>query len=216
MSTPPPAKRTKATVNLLDTTGTTIEVRVGALSTVLHVHQKLICNKSTFFTNLVTAGSKIVVLPDTEVDIFRTYLHWLYTGNVDNLSTEMGSSLELAKTYVLGEKMIDPDFQDAVMTKLILSSNYECPCVDAVGTIYLGTPKGSPARLLMVDFYVHRAHGGWNKLDELPRLVSAEFAGDLIAALVTKRPFPPGPWPWVPHVNSYRVKPAGIKSESSG
>ena len=209
----------------LRTTGATIEVKVGPVEApaVFYVHQKLVCNSSGYFRNIsksfdsALSNMWVVTLPNVEAKTFRAYLHWLYTGNVDPISMEKGYTLDLARDYVLGEKIIDPEFQNVSLDRIIQcrETRKECPGHRAVSVIYEGTPKGSPARRLMVDFHSYDAYDAWLDMGLLSRIVSAEFKDDLIAALITRRPPPAGPGPWKTNASSYHIDTVKTKTESS-
>jgi hypothetical protein len=201
-----------------------VKVRQVEAPAVFYVHQKLVCNSSGYFRNIsksfasTAASMRAVTLLDEEAQTFRTYLHWLYTGNVDHIIAGGNGTIELSKAYVLGEKLIDPNFQNAVLDRIVQRTKGpegRAPGPTAVSIIYDGTPEGSPARRLMVDFCSYCANGQWMNIERLSRHVPAEFMDDLVAALVAKRPVPAGPRPWDTYIASYHVDTVKTKTEPS-
>ncbi|KAF2660687.1 hypothetical protein K491DRAFT_688127 [Lophiostoma macrostomum CBS 122681] len=85
----------------------------------------------------------------------------------------------------------------------------------AVKIIYAGTPPMSPARRLMVDYWTWAGDVKWLQGRNLIEQISAEFAGDLVLALLEKRKKPGNRTerPWVSQPKSYRLS-SQIKEES--
>jgi hypothetical protein len=90
-------------------------------------------------------------LKNEDLNIFTTYLQYLYTHQIDT-----SSDLEtLADTYVLGEMLMDLEFQDVVLDILMYECEKRKHYADMVliKIIHNGTTDGSPARKLLVDLY---------------------------------------------------------------
>ena len=92
------------------------------------------------------------------------YIKWLYTAKVFSRQMEdPGSKIyeALSELYVLGEVLIDSQFQNRIIDAFIALSRerddagrQSWPGVDGASTIYNNTPASSPMRRLLVDFYV--------------------------------------------------------------
>ncbi|KAK5733430.1 hypothetical protein LTR17_009675 [Elasticomyces elasticus] len=103
----------------------------------------------------------------------------------------------LVSLCALGEKLINPTFHDRVLDALVAGTQeYVVDTADAqsrwfpgketVGNLYSSTPKGSPARRLMVDLYVIHGHAPWIDTEN-PEANSLEFLVDLTAAMFNNR-----------------------------
>jgi hypothetical protein len=122
-----------------------------------------------------------------ESDIFKAYVQWLYSHHIDDATHD---SEKWVKMYVLGERFMDEVFQDDIL-KLMM-----CDCVEKnkypvgpqINTVYEGTPEGSPARRLLVDFFVWAADKAWVKDRKFAESMPLEFINDVILALVDQRP----------------------------
>lgn len=139
-----------------------------------------------------------VRLEDDDPDTFQLYLHWLYRGTLPVRADEPGHAcnseyLQLAKAYVLGDKLQDGDFQDIIIDAIIdkwnskASDGHNCFPVGAVVTcIYNNTPESSKARRLLVDICVHNGSkswlSDWTKECDIPK----DFLFDMVIALFSK------------------------------
>jgi hypothetical protein len=92
-------------------------------------------------------------------------MQWLYTKKLPVGNDDSGQEYQLlAKSYVLGEKLMDLGFKRSVLKGLIAKSLVKTstgeffPTGATMNIIFNGTPEGSPARHLMVDFWVYIAH----------------------------------------------------------
>ena len=134
-------------------------------------------------------GKDAIKVPEDDAEVFNVYVQWLYSGRIPlAIDTAQMDYTFLAKLYVLGEKLIDITFKDAVINKIVANTRalakngqryYPSPSV--VDIIYEHTMSGSPARHLMVDLYVRTAVDGW-ELD-----ANHEFMVDLAKSLVKNR-----------------------------
>ncbi|KAI9928693.1 hypothetical protein MW887_001910 [Aspergillus wentii] len=96
------------------------------------VHENLVRTSSRFFDKAMAGKwreslQRTVKLPDEEPNIFTLYLHWLYYGALPVYCDKPGLAgnseyLELAKAYVLGDKLLDSKFQDTVIDAIIEKS----------------------------------------------------------------------------------------------
>lgn len=72
-------------------------------------------------------SKRTIQLPDDEPKIIAVYIHWLYYDTLPVFCDEPGLSgnaeyVDLVKAYVLGEKVLDPTFQDATIDAIIEKS----------------------------------------------------------------------------------------------
>ncbi|KAF7682229.1 hypothetical protein GT037_001205, partial [Alternaria burnsii] len=147
-------------------------------------------------------------MSDVELTIFEACCGWLYTGKIVRSKEDDCFSL-LAKLYVLGEKLMDTDFKSAIIAAIMRSKidRKMYPCTRAVQIIYAGTPGRSPARRLMVDFWVFSAGPTWNGLSDLIEGTCPDFVNDLARELIVTRDRPDDfvQRPWIEDLGSYRV-----------
>jgi hypothetical protein len=164
---------------------------------IFHVHKKLICASSQFFaaaTKPEWTGTtpKPIELHDATRRDFEAYLKWLYTEQVGLLPRDKSQFPFLTRCYVLGEMLIDPGYQNAIICAII---NYSekvnmVPDIKEVRRIYEGTSELSPARKLMVDFWAWYAKPSWDDIDNLSERVCVDFVNDLAVAMITYRARP--------------------------
>ena len=85
----------------------------------------------------------------------------------------------LMDSYILGNKMNVPNFQDQVMNAFseYVLANAILPSGDLVNRIYSNTPKTSPLRRFIVDVTPH-LDSSFSKSDDDPK----EYLGDLLEA----------------------------------
>lgn len=135
-------------------------------------------------------------LPEIEPDIFAIYLYWRYFGvlPVQNTDPE-AEDLELAKSYVLGDRIMDTSFQNKVIEafvekrdELVLFKSRRCFSSVAVKYIYENTLESAKVRKLLVDLYVLTCESSWllscRHKDHLPH----EFLVELSARLMDRPP----------------------------
>ncbi|KAJ4291131.1 hypothetical protein N0V90_010329 [Kalmusia sp. IMI 367209] len=96
-----------------------------------------------------------------EPKVFKAYLHWLKHATIPRPSNgpDQNDYPFLAKLYVLGERVGDVRFKNAMIDTIIAVSVKArwCPVGEPVSIIYDGTKASSPARRLMTDFCAHNA-----------------------------------------------------------
>src|SRR5204862_7738693 len=127
--------------------------------------------KKAMSNNWREAMERAVKLEDDDPDIFRLYLHWLYRGTLPCRREEPGHPgnieyIQLAKAYVLGDKLQDGRFQDTTVDAIIKKASSPArdglqwlPVGSAVRCIYDRTLPTSEARRLLVDIYVSHGSG---------------------------------------------------------
>ncbi|KAF2814823.1 uncharacterized protein BDZ99DRAFT_549035 [Mytilinidion resinicola] len=140
----------------------------GDEKTTFYIHEELICTHSNFFKNAMKpewaemrSDPRSVHLTDDDAEHLPV--------RVDEKSSEEYD--QLAKAYVLGEKIMDDGFQQGIFDAIIAKSavlvqvgegrTRYMPDFKAIQIIYEGTPEGFPARRLVVDFYSWEASESW-------------------------------------------------------
>ncbi|KAF2130160.1 hypothetical protein P153DRAFT_269394, partial [Dothidotthia symphoricarpi CBS 119687] len=98
---------------------------------------------------------KPIDLSDERPVDFAYYSHWLYTKRIIYKDDTSTSSRRLARLYVLGEKLMDQQFQAAIIDAMIefVEEKRLLPSMHCIEIIYNGTTAESPARRLMVDIW---------------------------------------------------------------
>jgi hypothetical protein len=165
----------------------------------LLVHESCIIRNSDFFKaamkkEWIEGQTRTVKLPDEHcMDTFIQYLNFTYHGKLptEAITLLVGPTfigdpyIYLAKTYVLGERMLDRSVQHAVIREIIRlttikghESRARFPGSAPITIAYEGTSTGSPIRRLLVDQRVVKGSESWS-FSENP-----EFLKDLSKALL--------------------------------
>ncbi|CAN9133150.1 unnamed protein product [Alternaria alternata] len=218
MATQAVAKSLAPTPKLPDLSGETIAVQVG--NEVIHVYECLISSSSEFFKNATKpewrTESRPVDLSDEQSDISKRYCQWLYTGFIAP-GLLVGNFECLAYMYVLGEKIVDHKFQNAVIQAMMsdMGRMNVAPNLETVKIIYDGTTEESVARRLFVDSYAHSMTSSWKAYKDLLKAAHKPFLNDLLPTIVEKRLTSPLPEdkPWISQPHSYHRKVAILKSD---
>lgn len=116
-------------------------------------------------------------------------MNWLYTGQLSSKSNAAKpDEPHLVHLYVLGEKLLDTNFQDRVIDAIVAaarqpdeSGHRQIPDEVSVNYIYQNSPKGSPARKLMVDIWLTDSGDDWLE-DVHPDKMDHDFMFDIAAA----------------------------------
>jgi hypothetical protein len=196
---------------------------------IFYVHKSVLCKTSSFFQKATksewTASTpRPIDLSDEDPKIFQFYVQWLYSGTVaiqtrfiNNSDAEGGlcgivDKCSLIESYLLGEKLMDTAFQNAVMQGLIQCVKREesYPINSVIKRVYERTTTKSPLRRLLVDFWLWNGSSTW-MCSYMNRELGTEFMNDLICALLEKRPDPDSPGkelgaPWLMNPEAYAVK----------
>lgn len=180
-----------------------IEIVVGTDRPVTFcVHEELLRASACFFKAALShdwkeARSRTISLNSDEPEIFRLYMHWLYRGTLPtriasrNAIVDNKEYLQLSKAYVLGDKLQDGHFTDAVMDAIIDKSSEMlfCPNNDMISYVYDNTTELSQLRLFLVDSYVNEQYG--NDLGE-PGVLPNAFVHSIAVELLKLRKAVPG------------------------
>lgn len=208
---------TGGTVTITVKRRTILSVEPDGEGDTFYVHESILCASSEYFRTITRLQwtdleSKPIILNTENPSVFKSYFQWLYTQKVmygasDFTKTEKW--IHLANSYVLGEKLIDRRYQNAVLDT-ILSYCIErgtFPSNVVVRIIYRGTPPSSPARRLLVDFWTWEATLVWSGLGRLIEATCSEFVEDLISALILRRsrPLKDTLRPWTSQPESYHI-----------
>ncbi|KAK4547282.1 hypothetical protein LTR36_000937 [Oleoguttula mirabilis] len=182
----------------LNIDGTMIDVKVGCEDLGFCVHENLIRSHSGFFEAALSKEwaenvERLVKLPEDRPEVFKAYVQWLYSGRIYSINDgNLRNYSLLARMYALGEKLIDPEFQDRVLDAITASARFRHPGIKrgfpsnkAIGIIYDGTPSTSPARRLIVDLHVRYGGPEWMSAD--CDKVHPEFTLDLATELMKER-----------------------------
>jgi hypothetical protein len=179
-----------------------ITISVGTTS--FHVHESII-RKSSQFIDLAMhpqaararSFPRIINLSDTDADIFKIYLHWLYCKTLPTVAAPTptdGSESEfvlLSKSYVLGERLMDTGFKGALLDAFADCvenqpvSDPRIPGSNPINIVYGGTGVNSPARQLLVDMWVMYADKEW--VEYLDERLPGEFVLDFARAMLVQK-----------------------------
>jgi hypothetical protein len=118
--------------------------------------------------------------------------------------------------YVLGEKIIDLEFQNAVIGAMIsrMRQSNTLPSLDVVMIIYDGTAEKSPARRLLVDGWAYAITSSWRSRVKLLEPAYKPFLNDVFLEILEKRvsPHTSGLKTWLSQSDSYYRKVIALKS----
>ncbi|KAL1800745.1 hypothetical protein ACET3X_001087 [Alternaria dauci] len=191
-----------------------VPIQVGSKNkSLMHVHTAVLIKSSEVLKNAMkpewrTDATKPINMSNVELKIFEAYCGWLYTGKVVHHVKGHRHSF-LAHVYVLGEQLMDSTFQNAIIAAMIQYSidYHTVPRSKHIQIIYGGTSTNSPARRLMVDFWVFTARPKWPEFSDLIEETCPDFVNDLVRELVMRRDIPTNfaQRPWVTNPESYRV-----------
>jgi len=186
--------------------GVPIPIKVGKKK--FHIHIGTLTATSDFFKNAMKPrwranSKKQIDLSDEEPEDFESYVNWLYSRKVAVTRPLVGRHIQLARLYVLGERLVDETFQNAVLSAMIYHAveRDSFPPEAAINIIYSGTGSASsPARRLMVDMFVYACDEDWIITGSLIEETSVEFVDDLVRGFIrscTKYPINQKLSPWV-------------------
>lgn len=151
----------------------TVDVVVGEEKEKFSVHAKLLCSSSMFFDKALSgpwkeASERAVTLPDDKPRAFAIYVHWLYFRTLPMIrrgeTTPSDRYRDLIEIYSLGDKLLDPDFQNAILDATIEEGNAQylngkasCPDEQVIEYAYSNTVPSSPIRDLLVEIFICNA-----------------------------------------------------------
>lgn len=152
---------------------------------------------------------RTICLPDDDPGAFELYMSFLYSRTLPILATTPGpaqkdstisssSSWEpesdgyhtLAYAYVLGDRLLDTRFKNAIVDAYVLYARGAQPAKryypsnEEIRILYEGTREDAPIRKLLVDIWTVRGRSEWIESDgDLPR----EFLADVTKGLLRAR-----------------------------
>lgn len=137
-------------------------------------------------------ATKTVQLRNIEPDTFAVYLHWLYFSTIPVKTDQVDvEDLEIAKAYVLGYRLGDATYQNAVVDAIVEKLTYsmpaqdECFSAEAVRYIYDHMPESTKnIRRLLVDVYTERRNSRWLQKCPFKERLPHSFLLDLSAGLM--------------------------------
>lgn len=183
--------------------GGVTEVDVGSdPSKTFFVHDKVLRGTSTFLDAAMKetwreGRTRQISLPEEDPDAFYRYIHYTYFDELPR--PEVGvpfeaDFLELAKSYTLGERMMDERYQNRINDRFLeLVYSFQCdqvakprfpPTFDAINEIYSGTAPASPLRRLLADLfaaYIDKSTDLTTSGTDAP--AHADFVLDLVRAM---------------------------------
>lgn len=162
--------------------GDSVTLIVGPEKRELLVHANYISRRSAFFEaslkkEWLEGQTRTVTLPEDDYDVVTAYLKFIYSGRLDTTLVHMstttrtkeehsGHFLELAKLYVLGNKLMDDDVKTAVVKEVhrffveCCTMNH-CHCLPDhrfVNTLYAGTTTTNPLLKLFMSVFMSQGH----------------------------------------------------------
>lgn len=155
------------------------------------IHQNLVAEASEFVSlemenEWVQGVSVTITLPEDEPETFAVYQTWLYEGCIQAVGVADADRADdeyqlLVKAYMLGDKMMDTTFKDAlvdsIIDKLIVSGRFDLNLIDL---IYGNTPATSPLRRLLRDIYGWAGQRSWLDSIDSDEPLQAEFMKELL------------------------------------
>ncbi|KAK8158700.1 hypothetical protein BKA80DRAFT_333809 [Phyllosticta citrichinensis] len=172
---------------------TVVTLKVGPNHKVFLVHTSIICNASLFFNNAFKGEFKegktqIMTLEDTEEDVFKVVMQWLYTRRLPNLwnkdqqhiktiricegqGEELLWDFLMTSAYVFSQTYVIPALSVAIEVRLSERFGHTCSGVagfqsfltyPAIIRLFNNVPENSPACKLLVNTFATQweIHGG--------------------------------------------------------
>ncbi|KAF2486836.1 hypothetical protein BDY17DRAFT_308207 [Neohortaea acidophila] len=162
------------------------------------IHEGVLDREGTFFYSALRkcwqeGKRRLIELPKDDPESFRLYAQWLYTHEIYVNKPDGDKNYAiLIDLYLLGDKILDREFQDCITDALHAATrdavvdpeqgvvrtypDFE----ETIDTLYRNTPKGDPMRRLMVNLYVQNGDKTWL---EAEADVNHEFLADVAIAL---------------------------------
>ncbi|KAE8843642.1 hypothetical protein HRS9122_04745 [Pyrenophora teres f. teres] len=107
------------------TAGDIVILKIGPGTCDYRVHHALLTHHSEYFRKALCGDWKearegVVPLLDVELQIFKFFVEWLYTGGEEDwMKSYNALGLVLLKAYVFGDRFIAPVFRSAIMDNII-------------------------------------------------------------------------------------------------
>ena len=180
MSEHPPKRQRMSTVSMvdskLDITGKTVKIKVtqGSDTQVFLVHENVLKKGSSPFFKArlrkewiaISGGDEAPIVVDGHrPQTFELYVKWLYSGVFDleqkgwtdgTFDLEQNGWTGLVSAYILGDEILDREFQNSILAATInqsASGSFAVPGSRAVNMAYESLPEGSPLRRFFVYIF---------------------------------------------------------------
>lgn len=174
---------------------------VGSEDASFTIQERLLRSRSRFLDAALGGDwrentTKEVRLPEECPSEFRIYASWANTGTLfANENTELSRPeqhryLELAGLYVMGSRLQDLDFCDAIIdamfwkTRIMIDGRTWDPGADSISIIYENTLPGDSARRFMVDICIRHKLANRITTDDGEALIL--FAADVARAALSE------------------------------
>jgi len=163
-------------------------VQVGHAKEAFIVHKTLLVNASDYFAKATSgewheARTDVYTFDDVNVQVFRTFLCWLYTGQIQ-LRDTYDLDRFLILSWAIGDRIQARHFNNVIMSMMATDWNKfrtEYPRGLDIGTmIYELSQPGSKIRLLAVKKFSRHAHDEWD--EDSDTNTSLEFLLDIFKA----------------------------------
>ena len=154
-----------------------VQFEIGMNKDLYHVHIGVVTKHSTvlaaaFRTNENGSGFKEAMenamsLPDESSEVFKLFVHWLYTGKCPKENKlkdhDINSvTIRLVTLYIFGDKYDVPKLRAEVFRELInVSLRYPFPSFTVGTLVYRLTPAGSPLRELISTTFATHVKPAW-------------------------------------------------------
>ncbi|KAL4738861.1 hypothetical protein BDV11DRAFT_188799 [Aspergillus similis] len=147
--------------------GGIVNLTVGPSETPFDVHIELLCDRSSYFDNLLEnryteLSPRELVFPNDVPEVFADFVSWAYCGRISIAGMAIKSSrlLHLFQLWTLAERFKVPELQDiafAYCKKLADAQPDRLVGFKAIQHAYLHSSPGSSIRKLAVDIWAARA-----------------------------------------------------------
>ncbi|EME40096.1 hypothetical protein DOTSEDRAFT_38099 [Dothistroma septosporum NZE10] len=171
----PPGRRAYGVEQII-TTSSIVTVRVGEAGDRFHVHRSAPIQSSIFpqmkYKLEWLKLDSVIELSDHNPESFAIYSNWVYTSIINSTSgghdpipaAQHREWIDLAKSYVLGEALIDTVLTDIIMDTIrakVLGESGDTiwkAAVELVQIVNESTLRKAHARRFLVDLYHYHAH----------------------------------------------------------
>lgn len=130
--------------------------------------------KTAFNGSFQEGNDQNLSLPEDDVQIFRIYRAWVYTGQLQYNFDEEECWLHLGKLWIFADKVCSPRLKNKTLDAFfeLVLNNSEVPFAkpETVGYVYDKTMPGSALRRIFVRLYLHLGYtSGDKKMDMYPQ-----------------------------------------------
>ncbi|KAI9797577.1 MAG: hypothetical protein M1835_007841 [Candelina submexicana] len=122
-----------------------VDIYVGSKRKQYHLHKPLLCHQSEFFKKAFSGDFKeseerALYLPDDDPTAFELFIHWLYTGRLDE-PWGPGGRRPYIKLYILASKFCMESLANATIDRLqvFYATSQRHPDIDMIAMIWNDT-----------------------------------------------------------------------------